>query len=102
MTELDRLMLCLEDARTIEAIRSADDLRAFFGNSRTGIEAVFEETADQVLERWLDDGQRIARIREYLLMEYIAYNIAEIYNSYDLVRDMFEAQLQRMSAAPKP
>lgn len=102
MAELDRLTRCIEDAQAILAMRSEADLHTFFRDSRTGIRTVFRETADQMLERWPDDEQRMEKIRDYLLMEYIAYNIAEIYNSYDLVRDMFEDQLQRMSGKADP
>ena len=92
MAELDtkRLIACLEDGRAIARIETEADLRAFFEASATDVGRVFEEGVDQVLDRWQGEDDKIRKIRDYLLWEYIAYNIAELYNSYDLVRDMFE------------
>jgi len=90
MSELDRLAVCLEDAEAILALQTEDGLREYFRTSRTGIAGVFGESADQVLERWPADAERMNHVREYLLMEYIAYNISEIYARYDMVRNMVE------------
>lgn len=94
MAELDtqRLVACIEDAHAIQAIETEQDLRRFFENSKTKIQDVFQENVDEVMDRWKGESDKIQKIREYLLWEYVAYNIAELYNSYDLVRDMFETR----------
>lgn len=94
MNELDRLTACLEDAQAILALETEDGLREFFRASRTGISEVFGETADEVLARWPQDAERMHHVRDYLLMEYIAYNISEIYGRYDMVRELFEDALE--------
>ncbi len=87
MSDLDRLSACIDDARTIEGLQTETDLREFFAYSKTNISLVFGMTADQVLDRWPDSADRMEKVRAYLLWEYIAQNIAKLYQAYDLARD---------------
>jgi hypothetical protein len=94
MTELEKLTACIEDGHVIARLRTNADLETFFANSRTGIADVIPGglagLRDQVTER----GEAgMEAIRNYLLWDYIAKNISELYSSYELVRDMLEQQL---------
>ena len=86
MSDLDRLSACIDDAKTIEGLQTEADLREFFTYSKTNIGLVFNMTAEQVLERWPDSADRMEKIRAYLLWEYVAQNIAEMYHAYDAAR----------------
>ncbi len=86
MSDLDRLSACIDDAKSIEGLQTESDLREFFTYSKTNIGLVFDMTAEQVLERWPDSGDRMEKIRAYLLWEYVAQNIAEMYQAYDAAR----------------
>ena len=87
MGDLDRLSACIDDAKTIEGLQSEADLREFFAYSKTDVGLVFGMTAEQVLDRWPASADRMEKIRAYLLWEYIAQNIAKLYQAYDLARD---------------
>ncbi len=87
MSDLDRLRACIDDAKTIEGLQTEADLREFFTYSKTNIGLVFDMTAEQVLERWPDSADRMGKIRSYLLWEYVAQNIAEMYQAYDAARE---------------
>ncbi len=86
MTDLDQLIKCIDDAKTIEGLRTETDLHEFFTYSQTNIGLVFHMTADEVLSRWPDDEDRMEKVRSYLLWEYIGYNIAKMYEAYDKAR----------------
>lgn len=86
MSDLDRLSACIDDAKSIEGLQTEADLHEFFAYSKTNIGLVFDMTAEQVLERWPDSGDRMEKIRAYLLWEYVAQNIAEMYQAYDAAR----------------
>ena len=86
MSDLDRLSACIDDAKTIEGLQTEADLREFFTYSKTNIGLVFDMTAEQVLERWPDSADRMGKIRAYLLWEYVAQNITEMYQAYDAAR----------------
>ena len=86
MSDLDRLSACIDDARVIEGLQTEADLREFFAYSKTNIGLVFNMTADEVLKRWPEDEDRMAKVRNYLLWEYVAYNIAKMYQAYDKTR----------------
>ena len=87
MSDLDRLIACIDDAKTIEGLQTEADLHEFFAYSKTNIGLVFGMTADQVLERWPDAADRMDKLRAYLLWEYVALNIAELYEAYDAARE---------------
>ena len=87
MSDLDQLSACIDDARIIEGLQTEADLREFFAYSKTNIGLVFGMTADQVLGRWPDTADRMRKVRAYLLWEYIAQNIAEMYQTYDAARE---------------
>lgn len=91
MSELDRLAACIEDGRTLLSVKTEDELHAFFKESKTDISKAFEGGLEGLLSRWEDHG--LDAIRAYLLWDYIAYNIAELYNSYDLARQVLEEGL---------
>ena len=86
MSDLDRLRACIDDAKTIEGLRTEADLREFFAYSKTNIGLVFGMSADQVLSRWPEASDRMEKVRTYLLWEYIALNIADLYKAYDAAR----------------
>lgn len=86
MSDLDRLSACIDDARTIEGLQTEADLHEFFAYSKTNIGLVFGMSADQVLDRWPDTAGRMEKVRAYLLWEYVALNIAELYQAYDAAR----------------
>ena len=92
MSELDRLMACFADAQELISVKTEDQLRRFFKASRTNISDAFEGGVDGLLRRW--EGRSMDDICAYLLWDYIAYNIAELYNSYDLARDVLEEGLK--------
>ena len=87
MSDIDRLITCIDDAKTIEGLQTEADLREFFSYSKTNIGLVFHMTADQVLERWPDTADRMAKVRAYLLWEYIAFNIAKMHQAYEAARE---------------
>ena len=87
MSDLDRLTACIDDARTIEGLQTEADLHEFFTYSKTNIGLVFDMSADQVLDRWPDTADRMEKVRAYLLWEYIALNIANLYQAYDAARE---------------
>ena len=95
MRELDRLVALLEDANTVLAVRTEDDLRAFFATSKSDIAAAFKGGVDGLLDQWGDDPKRIEVVREYLLWDYIAYNAKQMYESYDLAREVLKEQLSK-------
>ncbi len=86
MSDLDRLSACIDDAKTIEGLQNEADLREFFAYSKTNIGLVFGMTADQVLDQWPQSADRMEKVRAYLLWEYIAQNIADLYQAYDAAR----------------
>jgi len=87
MQDLDRLLYCIDDGKSIESLTTEEELREFFVCSKTNIRQVFGMTAEDVLNRWPDTEGRIEKVRAYLLWEYIAYNIAQMYKAYDSARD---------------
>ncbi|MDJ0863089.1 MAG: hypothetical protein QNJ87_11455 [Gammaproteobacteria bacterium] len=87
MSDLDRLTACIDDAKTIEGLQTTTDLKEFFAYSKTNIGLVFGMSAQQVLDRWPDTADRMEKVRSYLLWEYIALNIADLYKTYDAGRD---------------
>lgn len=93
MSDLDKLMACIEDGHKLLSVTTQDELRAMFDTSRTGIAEAFEGGVQGLLERWA--GHDLETIRAYLLWDYIARNIAELYNSYDLARQVLEQGLQK-------
>ena len=92
MSDLERLEACLDDAQQILSIRSEEHLHALFRTSKTGISDAFDGGVDGLISRW--EGHDMEDIRAYLLWDYIAYNIAELYNSYDLARQVLEKGLK--------
>lgn len=96
MRELDRLIACVEDGQTLVSAKTKEDLRTFFNTSKTNIANAFEGGADGVLSRCDDD---VEAVREYLLWDYIAYNINELYNSHDLARKTLEEGLSKTPKA---
>lgn len=93
MTDRDKLIALLEDGRRIAAIGGEADLRALFENSSTDIGAAFDGGAEGLLQQWPEDD-RLDQVRAYLLWDYIAYNVADLFGKYDLARQMLEEQLQ--------
>ena len=96
MRELDRLVALLEDAKTVLAVRTENDLRALFASSKSNIAGAFKGGVDGMLAQWGDDPKRIEVIREYLLWDYIAYNAKEMYQNYDLAREVLKEQLSKL------
>ncbi len=95
MSELDKLSACIEDGCRILAINTEEDLRDLFRDSKTNVAGAFENGVEGLLEQWPDDESRIGKIRAYLLWNYIAYNISELYNGFDLTREILEDRLQK-------
>ena len=95
LTEIEKLVLCIQDAQMILDMKTEDDLFRFFENSKTNIAEVFEESAEEVLNNWEQSADRIDQIRKYLLAEYIAFNISEIYKDYEFLREMTEEQIKK-------
>lgn len=95
LTEIDKLVLCIQDAQMILDMKTEEDLFRFFENSKTKIAEVFEESVEQVLNNWEPGTDRIDQIRKYLLAEYIAYNISEIFKDYEFLREMTEEQIRK-------
>ena len=87
MSDLDRLTACIDDAKTIEGLRTEADLHEFFTYSKTNIGLVFGMSADQVLNRWPEAPDRMEKVRAYLLWEYVAMNIADLYKGYSASRN---------------
>jgi hypothetical protein len=92
MSDLEKLMACLEDGHRLLSVESEDHLRDMFNASKTGIAVAFEGGVDGLLSRWAEHG--IEATRAYLLWDYIARNIGELYNSYDLSRQVLEQGLK--------
>jgi hypothetical protein len=95
MRELDRLVALLEDAQTVVAVRCEDELRNLFATSRTDISNAFQGGVDGLLAQWDNQPNRIEMIRQYLLWHYIAYNAKEMYESYDLAREVLKDKLKK-------
>lgn len=93
MSDLDKLMACIEDGHKLLSVTTQDELRRMFDASRTGIAEAFEGGVQGLLDRWA--GHDLETIRAYLLWDYIARNIGELYNSYDLARQVLEQELQK-------
>ena len=93
ITEIEKLYRCLQDAQMIMDMATEKDLFKYFKNSKTDISKVFQQSPEDVLNRWESDESRIEKIREYLLMEYIALNISDIYKDYDFLREMTKQQM---------
>jgi hypothetical protein len=91
MSDLDKLMACIEDGYTLLTVKTPDELRAMFKTSKTNIADAFEGGVEGLLDRWA--GHDMDTTRAYLLWDYIARNIGELYNSYDLSRQVLEQGL---------
>ncbi len=87
MQDLERLLYCIDDGKAIESLKTEEELREFFICSKTNIRQVFGMTAEDVLNRWPATEDRMAKVRAYLLWDFIAYNIAEMYEAYDSARE---------------
>ena len=86
MTDTEQLTKCIDDAKTIEELKTEADLHEFFAYSKTNIGLVFNMTTDEVLSRWPEAEGRMEKVRDYLLWEYIAFNVSEMYKAYDAAR----------------
>lgn len=93
MSDLDKLMACIEDGHKLLSVRTREQLRDVFNTSKTNIAEAFEGGVEGLLDRWT--GHDIETTRDYLLWDYIARNIGELYNSYDLSRQVLEEGLKK-------
>ena len=66
-----------------------------FATSSTDIAGAFEGGVDGLLAQWANNPNRIEVMREYLLWDYIAYNAKEMYESYDLAREVLREKLDK-------
>jgi hypothetical protein len=99
MTEIQKLIALIEDAHAIQALRSDEDLRRLFETSRTGLASMFEDGLDGLLKQAKGKGEeRMADIRAYLLWEYVARNISDLYEDHDFVKAMLVERLEGGSA----
>lgn len=92
MSDLDKLMACIEDGQKLLSVETEDQLRDMFNTSKTNIAEAFEGGVEGLLSRWAEHG--IETTRAYLLWDYVARNIGELYNSYDLSRQVLEQGLK--------
>ncbi|MGC1952456.1 MAG: hypothetical protein WA970_07775 [Gammaproteobacteria bacterium] len=96
MSDLDKLMACIEDGHQLLSVTTQDQLRDLFNTSKTHIADAFEGGVDGLLSRWAEHDMETTRA--YLLWDYIARNIGELYNSYDLSRQVLDRGLKKKQA----
>jgi hypothetical protein len=95
MTEIQKLIALIEDAHAIQAVKSDDDLRRLFETSGTDIASMFEGGLDGLLGQAQGKGEeRMADIRAYLLWEYIARNVSDLYQDHDFVKAMLLEKIE--------
>jgi hypothetical protein len=98
MTEIHKLISLIEDAHAIQALSDDDDLRRLFETSKTGIASMFDGGLDGLLKQVQGERtERMADIRAYLLWEYIARNVSDLYQDHDFVKAMV---LERLGGSP--
>jgi len=96
MSEIEKLIALIEDGHLIKSIQTMEDLEAYFANSRTGIADLIEGGLTGLLSQAEGDGASLVRdLRDYLLWDYIAQNIANLRQDYELVRDLIEEKTAR-------
>lgn len=94
MNELERLIACIEDGHQIAAIETEEDLRRFFETSQTKISEVMEGGFETLMAQ-AKGPEPIEDLRRYLLWEYIAPNVAQLYDGYRFTKDMLEEKLDK-------
>ena len=96
MSETEKLIALIEDGHLVKSIQTMEDLEAYFANSRTGIADVIDGGLPGLLAQAEGDGASLIReLRDYLLWDYIAQNITNLRQDYELVRDLIEEKTAR-------
>jgi len=91
MTETHKLIALIEDGHLIKSIQTMEDLEGYFANSRTGIAELIEGGLPGLLAQTEGEGAALVReLRDYLLWDYIAQNISNLHQDYELVRDLIK------------